>query len=386
MKKVRSTVLATVIITLLGSLLSLLVPLPAAVNAFDFYFNFSLSIATILLYIGGSVAIVMGFGAFTDKLRRPYTILFTGLIIWGLSYLQLPLLMLLNRLDDNLFLSISAVPYIGSSLLVFVGTRMLARTFNVTSIATRWLFVLGALVATSVLVVVVPHGYTPSKEADFDAANVLLTAATTLFGLGAYNILRVKRQASVAFINPLAWLSLSMSLSFAVAGVGSTVLALIFGNSTNGIVLATAVAPSALAAVLFVRSAYSFNKIVVSADAQGLSVARSFFGKPLTPLTKTQISSVDIVTYTASLASQPREIDEILDEVRLITSRARTDESMNATDNERLLQVYLKVEQYLLTKETVRVFTKDSLRQDIAQKLHLTAQSSGTFWPKLSGA
>lgn len=386
MNKVRLAILTTSVIALLASLLSLLVPPPAAVNTFDFYFNFSLSVATILLYVGGSVVIVMGFGAFTSKLRRPYTLIFTGLIIWGLSYLQLPVLMLLDRLNDNLFLSISAVPYIGSSLLVFIGTRMLARTFNVTSIATRWLFVFGVLVAVSILIVVAPHGYTSSEEADFDAANVLLTAATTLFGLAAYNILRVKRQASVAFINPLAWLYLSMFLSFGVAGVGSTVLALIFGNSTNGLVLAAAVAPSALAAVLFVRSAYSFNRIVESTDAQGLSVVRSFFGKPLRPLTQTQTSSVDIVIYAASLASQPKEIDEILDEVRLVTSRTQKGGSVNAADNEHLLHAYLKVKQYLLAKETVRVFTKDSLRQDIAQKLRLTAQSSGTFWPKLNGA
>lgn len=75
-----------------------------------------------------------------------------------------------------------------------------------------------------------------------------------------------------------------------------------------------------------------------------------------------------------------------MDDVRLVTSHIHPGESITPEDEEKLLRIYLRLEQYLLTKETVRVFTQDSLRQDIAQKLRLTSDTSNTFWHKLSNA
>lgn len=384
MKKARLAVLCTLVVVALGAFLSLLVPVPAGVDRSEFYFNFSVSIATLLLYIGGSVVSVMGFGAFTSKLRRPYKFIFAGLILWGVAFLQLPLMILFNLLNNNVAISLSAIPFIASAVLLFVGTKMLARLFAVTNKATSWWFALGLIAAISVVMVIVPHGHTQSKEIDFDMANVLIMTATTLFGMGAYHILLIKGRASAAFTDALAWLFLSMLISAAIAGLGSTLLAIIAGSSASQIVIILALAPSCVAAAFFLRSGYSFNKIVDAGDVQGLSVARNFFGKPLKPRSQEEaVNSIDIVVYAAGLASKPTDLDALLDGVRAITSRLKSGMPLTDQDEQTLLNIYLKVEEYLLTKESLRVFTRDSLRQDIAQKLRLSADAAGTFWSKL---
>jgi hypothetical protein len=96
------------------------------------------------------------------------------------------------------------------------------------------------------------------------------------------------------------------------------------------------------------------------------------------------VSSIDIVIYAANLVSDPRNIDPILDRLRTITARMGAQTTVSATDQEVLRQIYLTIEQYLIERETVRVFTRDSLRQTIANDLRLT-NAPGTFWESLRG-
>jgi len=337
-----------------------------------------------LFYIGASVIIAMGFGAFTSKLRRPYIVIFTGLSLAGLAYFELSALAALGQLNAAIYGTLIVAPFIVSAMLTFAGTRMLAKAFGVRNIAMRWWFAIGIIVAASVLLAVMPHASSPTPESEFDFANALNIWAIVLFGLGAYHVLRIKRHSSVAFINPLAWLSLSLFTTSVLAGGGSTLMVMAVGGASDQAILLAALVPSCFAAVLFLRSAYSFNKIVYSTDTAGLSVARNFFGKPLESLTETSTTSVDIVMYTAGLVSNPSEIDPLLEHVRLVTSHLQNGQQIAEQDEQTLMNVYLQVEDYLLNKESLRVFTKDSLRQDVAQKLRLTAGTVGTFWPKLN--
>ncbi len=384
MKRVRLAVITTLAVTAAGMINSLLVPLPKGAVPLDFHVNLALSIAIVTLYVGASMCIAMGFGEFTSKLRRPYTFMFIGLSVGGVAYLELSALAFIGQLGDAIYGTLTVIPFIGSALLTFAGARMLAKTFNVRTIVTSWWFSLGVVVAVSLLLAVLPHASGATQEADFDVANALNICAIVFYGFSAYLVLVIKRQASVAFINALAWLSISLFVTSLVGGVGSTILVMLLNDSNQQLILLCALVPSAAGAALFLRSAYSFNKITESTDVQGLSVARNFFGKPLKSSTNTHTTSVDIVIYAANLASQPKEIDDILDNVRRVTSLMQQGAGATAEDNERLLQAYLKVEEYLLTKETVRLFTKDNLRQDIAQKFRLTAESTNTFWPKLN--
>jgi hypothetical protein len=84
----------------------------------------------------------------------------------------------------------------------------------------------------------------------------------------------------------------------------------------------------------------------------------------------TNITNVlDLVTYMASLVSNPDDIGSSLDTVRDITARLSPGESLPVDDINQLLGVYLNLETYLTTKEPLRSFTKDDLRKRIPESL-----------------
>ncbi len=78
---------------------------------------------------------------------------------------------------------------------------------------------------------------------------------------------------------------------------------------------------------------------------------------------------LDMVTYAAGLASNPADIDPLLDQVRGITARLSADRVLTPIDNSALLGVYLGIEQYLTTKEPLRAFTKEALRARFTPRL-----------------
>lgn len=98
-----------------------------------------------------------------------------------------------------------------------------------------------------------------------------------------------------------------------------------------------------------------------------MSLFSSFFGG--SDDTSKAGSVLDMVTKTAGLASNPKEIDPLLDRVRVITSRLHSGESPTGADETILLGVYLQLELYLTTKEPIRTFTKEELRARISKEL-----------------
>jgi hypothetical protein len=80
-------------------------------------------------------------------------------------------------------------------------------------------------------------------------------------------------------------------------------------------------------------------------------------------------TALDLVTYMASLVSNPDDIGTSLDTVRDITARLDPGESLSASDVDQLLGVYKQLEEYLTTKEPLRSFTKEELRRHIPEPL-----------------
>jgi hypothetical protein len=80
-------------------------------------------------------------------------------------------------------------------------------------------------------------------------------------------------------------------------------------------------------------------------------------------------SPLELVNYAASLASNPREIDPILDQVRAITSNLSPGQVLSAEEEAILFGVYLRLEQYLATKEPLRSFPRAELRKKLTTSL-----------------
>jgi hypothetical protein len=99
-----------------------------------------------------------------------------------------------------------------------------------------------------------------------------------------------------------------------------------------------------------------------------MSLLSSFFGN--SSANKKGIATpLELVSRTAELASNPKEIDQLLDGVRSVTSRLQPGSSLSQEDEKTLLQIYLQLEEYLTTKEPLRSYKKDDLRARIGPDL-----------------
>jgi hypothetical protein len=75
------------------------------------------------------------------------------------------------------------------------------------------------------------------------------------------------------------------------------------------------------------------------------------------------------ITYTASLATRYEDISPMLEVMRGITARRSPGEPLASEDHSRLLEVQKQLEDYLVSREPLRLFTLDSLHLQIDQHL-----------------
>lgn len=75
------------------------------------------------------------------------------------------------------------------------------------------------------------------------------------------------------------------------------------------------------------------------------------------------------VSYTASLITNVKAIDPLLDTLRRITSRTKSSTQLDKEDEQALVELQSKLETHLLKHEKVRFFTRESLQLQIQQYL-----------------
>jgi hypothetical protein len=113
-----------------------------------------------------------------------------------------------------------------------------------------------------------------------------------------------------------------------------------------------------------------------------MSLLKSFFGTNQSTVTE-NASAIDVVTYVASLASDPTAIDPILDPMRELTSRIQPGQPLSQADQTTLAGVCQRLQIYLVEKDPLRSFDKAALQQKISQKFPKPDAAEATFWTKL---
>ena len=79
---------------------------------------------------------------------------------------------------------------------------------------------------------------------------------------------------------------------------------------------------------------------------------------------------VDTVVYLASLTSQTEEIDPMLDSLRYITARWTQSEPLPVEDRAELRQLVVELKDYLINRDPLRAFSKQSLDARLQANLH----------------
>lgn len=303
-------------------------------------------------------------GAFKKALKIAYAFVGLGIFAFALNQLQLPLstFVVLDPVATAWYVVLSTS--IGS-LCMYLGTWKFGRLLQVHGFWGSLLAVSGIAAALAIGTTLVPHPELGLSEYILDGV-----FATYMVGAGfcigaAMLTLRLKKKLGASYKHAMGWLAAGFAVA-AFASTHETAIRLLpidtiaptffefyFSYSIN-------LLPYLLVAILFLKAGLLFKETSVE------------LGK--LPENATYL---DIINYTAQIASNPADLDVTLDKVREITAAQQPGKEMAATDKNKLLAVYLQIEEYLTTKEALRKLSKEDLRARLPEEFQQALASKG---------
>lgn len=317
-----------------------------------------LSIETVLLFWAG-------LKSFKTNLKLAYLILCAAIIMFAIAQIQVPLTTI-SGLEWWTTTGLVTLPYMLSSMLAFWSLRTFARLLDIKDMFTQFRVVVPVILVLIAITFFLPvhlSALMPTAAAHH-AFTAIVVWELIFDGLAAYNAWRIRQVIGGRYLGAVTWLFVAF-FSYTLVHVHFGILQIIgydnwYGQNSFEIL------PLTLVALLLVRAGYAFWQI--SGD------------------TKTAVSAspMDVVIYTANLATNRREIEPIIHTVRTISTHMVPGGQLPAHDQEELGRVYLKLEQYLVEQERLRYFTRSGLRQHIERTfLHEPGQFPA-FWAILT--
>ena len=115
--------------------------------------------------------------------------------------------------------------------------------------------------------------------------------------------------------------------------------------------------PLIIGGLVFLRAGYAFNMLHIGPSTRERSMES--IGEI------TDKDYVDSILAAAQLASQLKDIDPVLDELRQVTAIQKPGVPMSDESKQRLIVLYQQIEVYLLHKDPLRDFTLQQVRDQI---------------------
>lgn len=357
-----ATGLPLVIFTILAGLCFFLVSESGAPQRF----SVAVSLSASLLHVYALVLFVRGFRYFKQELRTAYTLLSVGIAFLGIAIAQLPIINLFNLsfwTDSGAML----IPYLIAVIPTLLGMGRFARSLG---LHTKWLS-LPIVGVSSILLgsvaIFIPYVSNTTPEVDLRTAIALTIVICTFFVASTVGTIHIRHKASTSYTSSLNWLV--VALTSAAIGAFIYMLELLLSGSRGWYYeWSMTILYFNLTGWLFLRAGYAFSVI----------------GSSIEPVQKQQnASSVDIILYVEGLASNPIEVDPIVDALRAFTAEIGANHKVTAADQIHLLEIYRKLEDYLVTNEPLRKLSRQEIREAVEHRLGVDATSTQTFWPQL---
>jgi len=367
MKSARNTAAIALLACIMLSLLSVIF---MTGHNLSFRVTFGISFLAFLVSITAIPYFLASLSHFKQALRHAYSILCYGIGLMGLAQIQLPITNYFNWLfwQDS---GAIAVPYFVGIICIFIGVKRFAQIFSVRGLWTSlpWAFIISVVLSCGALFL--PH----VQQADTDEVTFHVSLGITILDsvfatFAAITLAQVRQKIGPIYHQSMTWLYAGV-IAFALGGwhYFFNQLAIAPGNWYYD--FSISLLPFAAAGVCFVISGVAFNE----AETELTEMQN-------TPKQASERLLLDIVLYIASLASNPSDIDPILDEVRMVTSRLTPDQPLPADDLERLAQTYSKLEGYLAAHDPLRAFTPQDLQNKVSQRFAVDPMTKILLWPE----
>jgi hypothetical protein len=262
--------------------------------------------------------------------------------------------------------------YFFGSILMFLGARKFYRILGFRSKAASVWFIIGLTLLAWGLHAFLPHAPVGAEqgldETGYDIFEIVSVLPLVFYGAALFLVWRLYQKTGSGYKKIFTWLTIGIGLQL-VAALNTAVLEVI-GYHNWYFASRVYIIPAILADIGIFWAAYQFN---------AFGLARK---KPVSHDLET-VSSIDIIVYVAGSVADKSQIDEYLEDMRLITAGLKDGRALNDKEQREMMGVYLQIEDLLLTKDKLRAFDREDLRNDLNQRFNLETRGDATFWPLL---
>lgn len=343
--------LGVVILALIATVVTLFLPVaPDVTNPLATHTRAATASAPVFLFVGAGLIFLSGLKSFKAETRAAYRSLAFGMLVFSALLIQLVIWGLTDTWDSEWATSGSGIaPYVVAAALVYVGTRKFARVLKVKSLLTRfWVTFIFTLVVALGMGVLATFFVTYDLEGtEFYIAvcswgAIFLTCASIL-------VFQTARIIGPYYKSAIHWLAVGLA-SFAAASWHEAINTFWFNNGDAYTDYGFYLLPWIIAGLVLVYASYKFRKLAAfgSTMESGQQVA-------------TDNDYIQSIVAVANLASQPKEIDKLLDSFRSTIAMLKPGQTLTAEQKQQFVQIFHGLEVYLLNSDPLRTFSKEEL-------------------------
>lgn len=349
-------VVVLVVVAALGlSGLSFLLPVASTVqNPLAAHLRTAIAVIAATLTTAAAFWFLRGLDSFKAGSRHAYVLISIGLIVFSIALLQVPIIGLFD-LWKSVWTSSGAalLPFIVPLVLVYFGLRTFARLLQITTRLTIFWLVLLVAIGLVVLTLVAGPAFIQVDNAKTVAVSLaVIIWGVTFSGACALLVRKVKLAIGEYYMTAMGYLQVAMA-ALTLSGMHEYIASLFLTNGDTYADYGFYIWPWVVSGALMLAASYQFRLLTLASSPgnQASSIA-------------TDKDYVDSIIAVAQLTSSPKDIDDILDDLRMLTSTAGPGRQFNADEKQRLLDVYRRLEVYFVRNaDPLRTFTRDQLRQ-----------------------
>ena len=336
--------------------------------------SLAFSVAVVLLSILAIPLFLSGLEHFKVELRKAYVKLCIGIGLLGLAQIQLPLVSL-YEVSFWADFGLIGIPYLVSIIFIFISIRSLSNLLDIKSIWRSWLLALSTTLVVSIIVAFLPHLGGLTDELSYDLANAVIIWDSVFITFTAILAYMIGRKIGVVYEKSMTWLFSAFAvLSFAAWHY--VAVRLLFTAGDWYFDYSIVIVPFIFGALNFIIAGYTFGAINISAPRP--SVQELIAKKLVAQLTPAQ--EVDVVMYMTNLVSNPADINSMIEKVRVVAQKIQSTENPQIDDMKKLAELYNELEEYLIHRDSLRLFTFEELRTRISKKFNLSSSVQTTLW------
>lgn len=304
----------------------------------------ALAVALCVLQVGAVWFFLSSLRTFKRQLKIAYYILSVGIILFGLTEIQFPLMIIFDFGVPILSL-LPLLFYLASALLMYLSARKLIHLLEIRSHFASIPVVCMSAVGILLAVFFLPLPFLPD-EARF--AMGLFAIGTTFFFAAAVLTWHSSRVIGEVYKRATRYLALAFT-TLVGASAHELIVKLVWEDGWY-IAYGITLWPYVLASGLLLAAGIAFKT----------SSATS------APFLNTK-NYVDVITSLVGLTHNSQAIDKVLDKVRAITAKSPDLMKISKDDKEILLGVYVRIENFLITSDPLRKFTKAEIRLNLPE-------------------